>query len=92
VALLFHKLCKTLSKPVRTSLASKWRRPNFYLIFDSCRENSQNIHDLYSSLYRVIKKEVCTLKNLFYKKILTLNPCLVYRWKRNLSKFWYRRS
>jgi hypothetical protein len=43
-------------------------------------------------LYRVIQKEVYTLKNLFYKKLLKLNPCPVYGRKGDLSKFWYRWS
>jgi hypothetical protein len=38
-------------------------------------------------LYRVIQKEVYTSKNVFYKKILMLNPCSVYGWKGNLSQF-----
>jgi hypothetical protein len=37
----------------------------------------------------LLKKEVYTFKNWFHKKILMQNPCPVYRWKGNLSKFWY---
>jgi hypothetical protein len=38
-------------------------------------------------LYRVIKKEVYTFKNVILQKLLALNPCPVYEWKGNLSKF-----
>jgi hypothetical protein len=41
--------------------------------------------NVYTGLF---KKKYTLLKIYFTKKLLTLNPCPVYGWKRNLSKFW----
>jgi hypothetical protein len=44
------------------------------------------------NLYRVIQKRSTHFQKFILQKLLTLNPCPVYGWKGNLSKFWYRWS
>jgi hypothetical protein len=37
-------------------------------------------------------KKKYTLSKFYFTNLLMLNPCPVYGWKGNLSKFWYRLS
>jgi hypothetical protein len=50
-------------------------------------QGNNMIHWHLQKLYRVIQKEVYTLKKFILQKLLILNPCPVYGWKGNLSKF-----